>query len=238
MKFLIAFVLTLSIGCSVLTQTSSPKLREQGYKIDDLVPLGWKKIVATSGDLNKDHIKDIVFVIEHTEKNQNVSLKNHKQQHLDSISRTLAIYFKDKNGLYTKEVQVDNFILTKDATIRKEPFLGVKILKKGVLQIDYRFWYHSGSWDTATSTYRFKFKRNAFKLIGYDTFKLHRITGKITKHHINFVSRKMRTTHTTMYATTPEKVIKKRFLLKKLKAIHSLKKNKKLGISRNVYINQ
>ena len=59
-------ILSLFLICSIyIFGEDFPKKAET---VNDFIPKGWKEILATSGDLNKDKLEDTVIVIEKEDK--------------------------------------------------------------------------------------------------------------------------------------------------------------------------
>ena len=223
----------ITIGLFLLTQFYSfgqPEtinLKESGDSIENLIPKNWKVLSMAKGDLNKDGIEDLAFVIENTDTN-NI---HHDEEGFgrDSINlnpRILGIYFRNNSGVLVKQLQSDSFIILQDSPTMDEPFDGIKILKNGVLTIDFHFWFSAGSWSMSNHTYKFRFQKNNFELIGYESSERHRGTGETTDYSINFSIRKMHITNLTIDENDTE-VIKeesKTFKIDKLKSIQSLGK--------------
>lgn len=200
-------------------------LPDNGKTLENIIPDNWILLDSTSGDLNQDGIPDLVFAIQKSDRN-NIEL-NDELFGIDTIDlnpRTLAIYFGNKSGSYNKKLVSESFIILRDSPKMDEPFEGFSINKKGVLDINYRFWYSAGSWIVSNHKYRFRFQNNEFALIGYDSFEAHRSSGEFTDYSINFLTRKMKVTKGNLFNEEPESVEWKEFYLEKLLTIKSIKK--------------
>jgi len=96
-------------------------LSDNGETLENIIPNNWKLLDSTSGDLNQDGVSDLVFAIQKTDRN-NIELNDGLgTDTIDLNPRILAIYFGNISG-------------------------GFNINKKGILDINYRFWYSAGSW--------------------------------------------------------------------------------------------
>lgn len=227
MRILLSIISIIFIPKLVLSQEKFPELSSQGKSLNDLIPKNWKILSTSNGDLNKDGISDLVFVIENTdERNIHVNENGFGVDSINLNPRILAIYFGNVNGGYMKNLQSNEFIILQDSPTMDEPFDGVEILKNGVLKIDFHFWFSAGSWMMSSHTYKFRFQNNQFELIGYDASEIHRATGETTDYSINFSTRKMEKITTTFDENEEETIIeeKKSFKLKELKSIQSLGK--------------
>ena len=218
-------ILFLLIYANSFCQSETKVLLDSGGSIENLVPRNWKILSTTNGDLNKDGISDLVFVIEKTDK-ENIKL-NEGGLGSDTINlnpRILGIYFKDKNGKFIKKLESNSFIILRDSPTMDEPFDGIEILENGVLQINFKFWFSAGSWSMSNHTYKFRFQHDQFELIGYDAYERHRGTGEETDYSINFSTGKMNITKVTMDDKHVETIKKENKLFKigKLKTIQAL----------------
>ncbi|WP_196885306.1 hypothetical protein [Aureivirga sp. CE67] len=180
---------------STFSQNEKTILDEKGNNLEELIPENWKLLESTKGDLNKDNIEDFVFIVQNTEASnfiKNTSGLGEKE--IDLNPRVIGIYFGTKNGEFIKELESDHFISLKDNPTMDEPLDGLEISKKGVLNIDFRFWYSAGTWKVKLYTYKFRFQNNEFKMIGYDSSIVRRNLGDFTNYSVNFLTNKMKIT--------------------------------------------
>lgn len=199
MKKLLA-TLILVFNCSVVfaqddfkfpTESDYPKLPASARNFDEFVPPNWKLIGKATGDLNGDKIQDAVLVVQGTrrefiQKNDGLGGKE-----FDTNPRMLIITFKNaRENRYELAEQSNTFIITPDSPTMTEPFQSVKIVK-GVLQLDFEIFYSAGSWGTSQSSYKFKYIRGEFALIGADKTEAMRNTGKTETRSYNFLTNKM-----------------------------------------------
>ena len=224
----ITLFIFLMFGLSSFSQSKNPELQKKGKELKDLIPDQWKLLATTNGDLNRDGINDVAFIIENTDK-KNIKL-NDIDLGRDSINlnpRILGIYFGKRNGKLVKKLQSDTFILLQDSPTMDEPFDGIEILENGILQIKFKFWFSAGSWSTSNHTYQFRFQNKAFELIDYESNESHRGTGEETDYSINFLTQKMKVIVTSFDEETEERIYEetlKEFEIQQLKSIQSLKK--------------
>jgi len=223
----LTIILFLLITLNSFSQSEAKTLSSKSSSIENLIPKNWKILSTTNGDLNKDGISDVAFVIEKTAK-ENI-IFNEGSLGRDAINlnpRILGIYFKNKNGKLTKKLESNSFIILQDSPTMDEPFNGVEILDNGVLKIDFKFWFSVGSWSMSNHTYKFRFQNDKFQLIGYDSNERHRGTGKETDCSINFSTGKMNITEMTIDENDVETIKKetKYFKTEELKSIQSLGK--------------
>lgn len=175
-----------------LAQKAHPVIPETGETAKSFVPNGWKIISQTIGDLNKDALADEAIVIENTDPkniiaNQEGAMGGDK---LNINPRMLLILFKTKNGNYQLAVKNIGFIpIQNDIESRclLDPLFegkGVSI-KKGVLKVQYQYFYSCGGCEVNRVGYTFRFQNQQFELIGYDYFSMHRASGEETSYSVD-----------------------------------------------------
>ena len=203
------------------------QLITKGNTIENLIPANWKLLASVDGDLNRDGINDLVFVIENSE-NSKIHV-NESGLGRDSINlnpRILGIYFRKKNGKLIKKLQSDGFIILQDSPTMDEPFDGFEILESGILQIHFKFWFSAGSYSMSNHTYNFRFQNKRFELIEYESSERHRGTGETVDCIINFATGKMIVSKMTIDDNNIETKTEENigFKLNKLRSLTSLGK--------------
>ena len=134
----------------------TPTLPQSGASAEDFAPEGWHVYFIENGDLNKDHVDDIAFIL----------------QNDDSGSRILAIAFgKKKRGYVLQEQDGGRFIAPKGGGRFIAPkgntdaFVDMSI-QNGALRFNFLL---SGShaYDNDDS-FIFRFQNKRFELIGWE----------------------------------------------------------------------
>jgi len=179
--------LTFYFGVSYGQNFSYPSIKSTGQSITDFVPAGWTILDSAFGDLNKDDIKDAAIVIQHRD---SISMVNSLDDTVLTQPRILIVLFKSAaNNKFTLTEQSNSFILKHDNSIMDDPYQGITI-DKGILKIDFHLFYNMGSWYSTSSTYKFRFDRKTFVLIGADLSTIHRATLDYEDYSYNFLSKK------------------------------------------------
>ena len=125
----------------------TPKLPQSGASAEDFAPEGWHVYFIENGDLNKDHVDDIAFIL----------------QNDDSGSRILGIAFgKKKRGYVLQEQDGGRFIAPKGNT---DAFVDMSI-QNGALRIDFLLPGKQGF--EYYEHFKFRFQNGRFELIGWD----------------------------------------------------------------------
>ncbi len=199
-------------------------LRKSGKTLEEIIPNGWKILDSKIGDINQDGVSDLVFAIQNTDK-KNIKLNDGiGSDTIDLNPRILGIYFGNEFGGFDQKLVSEHFIILRDLPTMDEPFEGFDINAKGILNINFKFWFSAGSWSMSNHKYKFRFQNDEFTLIGYDSYEAHRASGETTEYSINFLSNKMKITKGNFSKDSPDSIKWKKFNLKKLFTINSIKK--------------
>ena len=188
-------ILSLFLICSIyIFGEDFPKKAET---INDFIPKGWKEILATSGDLNKDKLEDVVIIIEKDDE-KNIKKNNTiGPNYLNLNPRILLILFKQKDGTYILVDKNDKGFIQSEND-EKNPTLmdtlsGIDI-KNNTLKISHDYFLSVETWSALQSVFTFRFQNNRFELIGFDNNLFVRNSGEQEKFSINFLTNKIKTT--------------------------------------------
>lgn len=190
----VLYLFFLTFVTVVNSQNNNPSIPNDGKVIADFVPNKWKVIAKTEGDLNKDKINDVAFVIENTATENIVLNEGFGKDTLNVNPRFLLVLFKTDSKYVLKSIN-KKFIPSQDdseSPCLEDPFMengGIEI-KNGVLNIELHYWLSCGSWFVTDRKYKFRFQEDKFVLIGYDSDSFHRSTGESNSVSINFLSKK------------------------------------------------
>lgn len=213
----------------------SQEIPNSGKSLNDFVPKNWKIFKQAEGDLNKDKKSDVVLIIEDTNPDNILNNESLGNPELNLNPRYLLILFKTQNGYELKEIS-KTFLPTEgseESPCLADPLMdgGIEI-KNGSIVLALNYWMSCGSWYTGTNTYTFRYQKNEFELIGYDSMDFHRASGEMSSTSINFSTKKMsNTTGGNMFGEdadgneieSEEKTEWKTFKLDKLKNLKTLK---------------
>lgn len=142
----------------VLTGFAQPPLKKDPA---DFLPNGYVIFEKIYGDLNKDGIDDLVFIIKGTDKDKIV--REEYRGVLDRNRRGIIVLWKEKNGYREIVKNYDCFSSeNEDGGVYFPPELSVEI-SKGKLYLHYSHGRY-GYWK-----YTFRYKNPDFELIGYDS---------------------------------------------------------------------
>jgi hypothetical protein len=188
--------ITLLFSLVVFSQNNNPTIVKNGLLPQDFVPKNWKIIKNVKGDLNNDKLEDIVLVIENTDKRNIVQNDGMGMPMLNINPRYLLILFKNKTNKNYDLVAVNKKFIPSEND-EESPCLadpleeaGDLTITKGVVIIELNYWLSCGSYGVTHNTYRLRFQKNKFELIGYDAKGMSRASGEEDIESINFMTRK------------------------------------------------
>lgn len=191
---IITAVLLSIIGCKNSETTGND---EDGFLYDsvtvsgefhenpsDFIPEGYNPFDTIYGDLNKDGVNDLVYIIKGTDKSKFV-IREADSTQLDRNRRGIIVLFKKDNG-YELGIKNEECFSSEneEGGVYFAPELNIEI-KKGNLFVNYGHGRY-GYW-----SYTFRHKNDDFELIGYDSSDN---MGSVTQSEtsINFVTEKKR----------------------------------------------
>ena len=195
MKRKLFFVLSLFLICSIYI--FGEDFPTKAKTVNDFIPKGWKEILITNGDLNKDKLEDTVIVIEKDDK------KNIKKNdvlgpdYLNLNPRILLVLFKQKDGIYILASKNDKGFIQSENDEENPTLMdtltGISI-KNNTLRINFDYFLSAGSWEASEAIFTFRFQNNRFELIGFDNISFMRNSGEQEEFSINFSTNKIKTT--------------------------------------------
>lgn len=192
MVFYKKYMLFIAIATAFFNTAHGQDLPQFANRMEGFVPQNMQIIDSIRGDLNKDGIPDLAFVLENTK--ECITQEDDFCPH----PRTLAIAFANAdNSGYTLVLQADRFILNRYSPQEDEPFEGLSV-KRRSLFINFRLWTAAGSWYAGTETYVFRWQNQQFELIGQASDTYHRATGKRVKQSVNYSTQKNHTAETSI----------------------------------------
>ncbi|WP_026977765.1 hypothetical protein [Flavobacterium tegetincola] len=194
-KLLLLFILIIFKTHS-FAQSDNPTIPSTAATLKSFIPNGWKMILETTGDLNKDGLADQVMVIENTNPKNVIANEGLGMNKLNTNPRILLVLFKTTANSYQLVVKNSGFIPSEndaESTCLADPLMqeGGITIEKGLLKIYYQYWLSCGSWYVTNKEYTFRFQNQKFELIGYDDSSLHRSSGEMSSTRINFSTHKM-----------------------------------------------
>ena len=195
MKRKLFFILSLFLISSIYV--FGENFPQKAKTVNDFIPKGWKKILTTNGDLNKDKLEDTVIVIEKEDKKNIKKNNGFGPEELNLNPRILLVLFKQKDGTYVLASKNDKGFIKSEGNDNNPALMDTLddiIIKNNVLKIVFNYFMSAGSWWTSTNVYIFRFQNNVFELIGYESNAYMRNTGEEEGTSINFSTNKAKIT--------------------------------------------
>ena len=187
MKRKLFFVLSLFLICSIYI--FGEDFPTKAKTVNDFIPKGWKEILTTNGDLNKDKLEDTVIVIE---KDDVLG-----PDYLNLNPRILLVLFKQKDGTYILASKNDKGFIQSENDEENPTLMdtltGISI-KNNTLRINFDYFLSAGSYSASQTIFTFRFQNNRFELIGLDNNSFMRNSGEQEEFSINFSTNKIKTT--------------------------------------------
>ena len=195
MKRKLFFILLLFLISSIYV--FGENFPQKAKTVNDFIPKGWKKILTTNGDLNKDKLEDTVIVIEKEDKKNIKKNDGFGSEELNLNPRILLVLFKQKDGTYILASKNDKGFIKSEGNDNNPALMDTLddiIIKNNVFKIVFNYFMSAGSWWTSTNVYIFRFQNNVFELIGYESNAYMRNTGEEEGTSINFSTNKAKIT--------------------------------------------
>ena len=195
MKRKLFFILLLFLISSIYV--FGENFPQKAKTVNDFIPKGWKKILTTNGDLNKDKLEDTVIVIEKEDKKNIKKNDGFGPEELNLNPRILLVLFKGKDGTYILASKNDKGFIKSEGNDNNPALMDTLddiIIKNNVLKIVFNYFMSAGSWWTSTNVYIFRFQNNVLELIGYESNAYMRNTGEEEGTSINFSTNKAKIT--------------------------------------------
>ena len=195
MKRKLFFILSLFLISSIYI--FGENFPQKAKTVNDFIPKGWKKILTTNGDLNKDKLEDTVIVIEKEDKKNIKKNDGFGPEELNLNPRILLVLFKQKDGTYVLASKNDKGFIKSEGNDDNPALMDTLddiIIKNNVLKIVFNYFMSAGSWWTSTNVYIFRFQNNVLELIGYESNAYMRNTGEEEGTSINFSTNKAKIT--------------------------------------------
>ena len=195
MKRKLFFILSLFLISSIYV--FGENFPQKAKTVNDFIPKGWKEILTTNGDLNRDKLEDTVIVIEKEDKKNIKKNDGFGPEELNLNPRILLVLFKQKDGTYVLASKNDKGFIKSEGNDDNPALMDTLddiIIKNNVLKIVFNYFMSAGSWWTSTDIYIFRFQNNVFELIGYESNAYMRNTGEEEGTSINFSTNKAKIT--------------------------------------------
>jgi hypothetical protein len=181
----------------VIPEVRYPALPATAANAEGFAPAGWAIERRAGGDLDGDGAADLAFVLRMRDPANILSHDGLGNNPFDTNPRILGIAFAAAGGRgYRLALQNHVLIPRRDFPTQEDPFFADDAefaIAGGKLRLSlYRF-MNAGGWDMGPTTFTFRWRDGALRLIGYDFVNVRRNSGRMTNLSINYLTRRVRT---------------------------------------------
>jgi hypothetical protein len=179
----------------VIPPVSYPTLPAAGAAAGDFVPKGWRIQTRAAGDLDGDLRADQALVLR-SEDPANVILETMCEERFDTNPRILIILLARPEGGYRLATENHELIPRRENPCEVDPFSDPSqmAIERGTLRIDLERMMTAGGWDAGTATFKWRWRDEALRLIGFDYSNVRRNTGALTLVSINYPTGRVKIT--------------------------------------------
>lgn len=171
-----------------------PALPAAAGDAQGFAPPGWRVETQASGDLSGDGLADLAIVLRMNDPANILANEGLGDNPFDTNPRILAIALGFPGGGYRLAAQDHRLIARRDYPTQSDPFEGELAIARGSLNVTVRLFMNAGGWDAGSSSFRFRWRENALRLIGYEHVNVQRNSGCITQLSINYLTGRVKRT--------------------------------------------
>lgn len=184
MKFFLRFIILLLANNS-FAQYTFPPLKETTTSLMDFIPKNWFVSDSAFGDLNKDGLIDIAFIIT---KKDSVIIVNEEEDSCIVLPKALVIATRNNEGFYTLRGNNTSILLNIGFPITFDsPFREINIINHSLVV---NFFYDCINGNFYSYEYKFALRDELAILIGADVKFIERNNMNYEKASYNFLSMK------------------------------------------------
>ncbi|HVQ07483.1 MAG TPA: hypothetical protein VMS43_03515 [Allosphingosinicella sp.] len=172
----------------VIPPVRYPALPATAAAAEGFAPRGWRVEAQAIGDLSGDGRADLAFVLRMNDPANVLAHDGLGDNPFDTNPRILAVALGVPGDGYRLAAQDRRLIARRDYPTQSDPFEGEVAIAGGSLNVTVRLFMSAGGWGAGSSTFRFRWRDNALRLIGYDYRNVQRNSGCMTGLSINYLT--------------------------------------------------
>lgn len=181
-------------GSAAQDGSETPRLVRAAASAEGFAPEGWRVEQVVEGDISRDGIADLVFVLRQTDPAGVISRDYFPPA--DINPRILAVALGSGGGSgggFTLAGQDDALIPTRtaDGLNMEDPFDQGLSIENGSVVVRVNLFMNMGGADMGPYEFRFRHQDGAVRLIGYDHTNVQRMTGESRAVSVNFLTGRM-----------------------------------------------
>lgn len=160
--------------------------------INNMVPKNWILVYYALGDINHDGKDDAIMVVENTDP---IYVKRNRKlgpKILNMNPRQMMVLFQTPTG-YQEMLRVANGFPTEhnlEKPCLADPLVetGKINIENGLVKVALNYMLKCSGYITTKHTFKFRYENMRFRLVGFDTMHLERISGDATEHYFDYVT--------------------------------------------------
>lgn len=185
---LLALIASAAATAQDLPPVAYPTLPSEAASAEGFAPKGWKIEARADGDLDGDARADLALVLR-LQDPTNLLHEEMCEKPFDTNPRILAVLLAKPGGGYRLAVEDHALIPRRENSCQVEHFAGLAI-EQGALRVDFERMMSAGGWDMGSTTFRWRWRDGALRLIGFDYSNVKRNTGALGRVSVNYLTRR------------------------------------------------
>ena len=172
-----------------------PELSILEASIQDFVPQHWRIEARAGGDLDGDGKADFALVLRNSNP-ANVIADSVCEERFDTNPRILLVLLAQPDGRYRMVGKSHELIPRRENPCQVDPFSdpGQIAIERGTLRLDLERMMSAGGWDAGTTTFKWRWRDGAMRLIGFDYSNVQRNTGALSLLSVNYLTGRVKVT--------------------------------------------
>ncbi len=187
MNIIRRFFLAVCILTGIAATADAQTFRKNGYKVKDLVPMGWT-FAESRGDINRDGHADLLIVAYPSPDPENISLDSDdfwKEQ-----APVLAVYLGGESGRYNLYRRYDSIV---PYSAGKSVKFEAQITRRGTIRTHSRSSENAESLEVTDEVFVFRYQNGGIYKIGYSSEVSRTDNGAGLKVSMNYSTGKVQT---------------------------------------------
>jgi hypothetical protein len=172
----------------VIPPVRYPALTAAAASAEGFAPRGWRVEAQAVGDLSGDGLADLAFVLRMNDPANILAHDGLGDNPFDTNPRILAVALGVAGGGYRLAAQDHELIARRDYPTQSDPFEQEFAIAGGSLNVTVRLFMSAGGWGAGSSSFRFRWRDNGLRLIGYDHLDVQRNSGCMIRLSINYLT--------------------------------------------------
>jgi hypothetical protein len=182
-----ALIVLLASGAAAaqeLPPVTYPRLPAAATTAQGFVPKGWAIESRAEGDLDGDSKPDVALVLR-SQHRANVIPQEMCGEELDTNPWILAVLLANRGGGYRLAVQNHALIPRREDACNLDHLVAIAV-ERGALRMDFERMMSAGGWDMGTTTFKWRWREGALRLVGFDYSNVSRNSGVTGGISINY----------------------------------------------------